>query len=418
MKKPVRLLVIGAGNRGNAYAHYSELHGDLARVVGVAEPQETQRALFADRYKIPAENVFADYREALAKDRFADAVVVAVQDAMHVEAAVPFIQKGYATLLEKPMATDEAGCRKIVRVVRESNILFGVCHVVRYTSYTQQLKSMIDSGLIGEVVSVEHLEPVGYWHQAHSYVRGNWRNEAQSSSMLLAKSCHDLDWLRYIVGARCERVSSFGSLRHFRRECAPKGSSERCLDCGVESNCPYSAKKIYLDRVKQGHTGWPVCILTPCPTPETIAEALRSGPYGRCVYRCDNDVVDHQVVNMEFAGGVTASFTMTAFTSMGGRRTSIFGTRGQLRGDSRTIEHYDFLSDRMETIDTAATDFSAGGGHGGGDYGLMKHFIEAVATDDPGKILSGPQETLESHLMVFAAEKARHSGTVIEVPKE
>jgi predicted dehydrogenase len=231
--------------------------------------------------------------------------------------------------------------------------------------------------------------------------------------MLLAKSCHDIDWIRYIMGARCTAVSSFGTLKHFRKQEQPAGAASRCVDCGVEASCPYSAIKIYIGRVRQGHTGWPVSVLTPEVSEENVMEALRTGPYGRCVYDCDNDVVDNQVVNMLFEGGQTASFTMTCFNKGAHRETHVFGTKGHLHGDGSVIRHYDFLSGEEETIDTNAPDASILGGHGGGDLGLMASFVSAVAEKDGSQILSGPQETLESHLMVFAAEKARKDGTVI-----
>jgi predicted dehydrogenase len=294
-------------------------------------------------------------------------------------------------------------------------VLLAVAHVDRYTPHTVRLKQLVTDGAVGDVVCIQRTEPVGYWHQAHSFVRGNWRNEAESSFMLLAKSCHDIDWLRHIMGVPCRAVSSFGHLKHFRPDEAPAGASERCLDCQVESDCPYSARKIYLGRLALGHTGWPVDVLTPQPTVDSVTAALRDGPYGRCVYHCDNDVVDNQVVNLAFEGDRTASFTMTAFNEAAGRRTEVFGSRGQIRSDGRHIHVFDFLSDNTETIDTAAADASLLGGHGGGDHGLMDSFVRAVADGDPSHILSGPRETLESHLMVFAAERARREQCVVEV---
>ncbi|HAU36745.1 MAG TPA: oxidoreductase, partial [Phycisphaerales bacterium] len=303
----------------------------------------------------------------------------------------------------------------IAAAVKESGILFAVCHVLRYTDYTRRLKAILDEGRIGRIVSIQHLEPVGYWHQAHSFVRGNWRNESESSFMLLAKSCHDLDWLRHVMGLPMRRVSSFGSLMHFRRDCRPAGAADRCLDCGVEAQCPYSAKRIYLERFHAGHTGWPLDVITSDLTEAGVLAALRDGPYGRCVYDCDNDVVDHQVVNIEFDDGPTATFTMTAFTEMSDRKTRIFGTRGRIEGDGRTLRVLDFLTDHEETIDTRAPAGSILGGHGGGDYRLMQGFVAAVGEQDPAKILSGPAETLESHLAVFAAERARREGRVVEI---
>lgn len=238
--------------------------------------------------------------------------------------------------------------------------------------------------------------------------------------MLLSKSCHDLDWLLYVIGGRCTAISSFGNLKHFCRDQKPAeaGEAKHCLDCTYEPRCPYSAVKIYLGRVLRGETGWPVDMLTSDCTAAGVIQALRSGPYGRCVYECDNDVVDHQVVNLLFDRGQTATFTMTAFNRADHRQTRIFGTRGEIYGDGSKIRHFDFLTEREIVVDTEAADSSILGGHGGGDMGLMQAFIGAVAGRDQGKILSGPRETLESHLMVFAAEKARKENRVVNLVEE
>ncbi|MBN1674146.1 MAG: Gfo/Idh/MocA family oxidoreductase [Kiritimatiellae bacterium] len=411
----VKLAVLGAGGRGTAYADYAGKYPQEAQVVAVAEPRAFYRERMASRHGIATGHVFNGWEELLAKGRLADAIIIATQDAMHAAPAVAAAELGYHILLEKPMAPNERDCRRIVGSAIKNGVILAVCHVLRYTAYTRKVKELIDSGLIGEVISLQHLEPVGYWHQAHAFVRGNWRNEAESSPMLLAKSCHDLDWIRYIMNTPCRKVHSFGTLNHFRKACRPAGAAEHCLACAVEPQCPYSAKKIYLGFLRSGRTGWPVNVLTPEVTEAGVTEALQAGPYGRCVYACDNDVVDNQVVSMLFAGGKTASFTMTAFSKMAGRRTTVFGSRGELRGDSSTLEHYDFLTDRTETIDTRASDASIAGGHGGGDTGLMQSFVAAVANEDPSRILSGPEETLETHLMVFAAERARRENRVVDL---
>ncbi len=412
--KVATLIIVGAGDRGTMYAQCAADHPRV-KVVGVAEPREFYRDRIAKMHDIPAENVFTDWQPMAQREKFADAVMVTTQDRLHTAPAVAFAEKGYDMLLEKPMAPTAEECRRIVKAALKSKILFAVGHVLRYTVYTRRIKSMIDSGLIGEVVCVQHLEPVGYWHQAHSFVRGNWANEATSAPMLLAKSCHDLDWIRHIMGCKCLRVSSFGSLYHFRKQQQPEGAASRCVDCAVESQCPYSAKKIYLGRLKAGQTSWPVDVLAEEMTEESVTEAIRTGPYGRCVYECDNDVVDNQVVSMEFEGGKTANFVMTAFNASGGRKTRIFGTRGQIEGDGAIIEHYDFLTDKTERIDTEASDATIMGGHGGGDAALSETFFTALAENDPSKILTGPQETLETHMMVFAAEQSRKENRVVEV---
>ncbi|GMA15257.1 Gfo/Idh/MocA family oxidoreductase (plasmid) [Deinococcus metallilatus] len=415
---PVRLIVVGAGNRGHAYAKYALQHPQDVRIVGVAEPREFQRTQLAAEHGLPPERVWSDWRELLRHPRLADGVIIATQDEQHVEPAVALSGLGYHLLLEKPMAPSAAECVQIVDAVKAAGVMLAVCHVLRYTPYTQALQRVLRSGRIGQIVSVEHLEPVGHTHQAHSFVRGNWRNEEESSFMLLAKSCHDLDWLSYVMGEPCEAVSSFGGLLHFRRENQPPGASDRCLTCPpeVEESCPYSAPRYYLGLVEQGKTGWPVEVITNDPTREGVLRALETGPYGRCVYACDNDVVDHQVVNLRFRSGATASFTMTAFNRGRGRETRIFGTRGEIYGDSRCIHVFDFLTGQTEVIDTqVASDGAITSGHGGGDDGIMAAFVRALATNDPSHILSGPDATLESHLITFRAEEARRKDAVLRM---
>ena len=409
-------MLVGAGSRGAGYAAYARAHPDAVTIVAVAEPRAAVRERIAAEHGLASGMVSADWRALLQLPKLADGVIIATPDALHVEPAIGFAERGYHLLLEKPMAPSADDCRRIVAAVHQRGVMLAVCHVLRYTRYTEQLKALLDSGRIGDLVSLAHLEPVGYWHQAHSFVRGNWGNEARSSSMLLQKSCHDLDWIRHVMGRRCERVSSFGSLAHFRRDQQPVGAADRCLDCGVEASCAYSAPRFYLGRVRGGHTGWPVDVITDDRTEAGVTAALRTGPYGRCVYACDNDVVDHQVVNLEFAGGATASFTMTAFTRQRDRETRIFGTRGELFGNGTTIELHDFLTDRTETVSTdRASDGSIATGHGGGDDRLMAQFVAAIALRDPSQIHSGADDSLETHLMVFAAEAARRDGRVVAV---
>ena len=407
----VKFAVVGAGNRGTVYADFvKRYHG---QVVAVADPVDWRRTRLAHAHRIPSDNIFADWHEMAQRDRFADAVIIATPDRLHLEPALAFAQRGYHMMLEKPMAPTEHDCQRIVQAVLDANIIFAVCHVLRYTDYTRKFDQLLDSGLIGDVVSVQRIEPVGYWHFAHSFVRGSYRREDQSSSMLLAKSCHDIDWICHMMGGPCLAVSSFGALKHYRKENQPEGAAKRCLDCPIEPDCPFSARKIYLGRVAQGRTGWPVNGLVENVTPESVTEALRTGPYGRCVYACDNDVCDNQVVDMLFEGGRTANFMVTGFAESTGRRTSVFGTTGELRGDGNTIRHHDFLTDHTEIIDTRSPDATALGGHGGGDGMLVEHVIQAVATNDRGKLLTGPRETLESHRVVFAAERARRHGCVV-----
>ena len=412
---PVTLAVLGAGNRGNAHGDWALGNPERARVVAVTEPREVRRRRFADRHGLPDDGVFATWQELAGRGRVADAVLICTQDAMHAEPAVAFAELGYHVLLEKPMATTEAGCRRIVEAVERAGVLFAVCHVLRYTPYTALVKQVVDAGRLGQVVSVQHLEPVGFLHQAHSYVRGAWRNQGAATFMLMAKSCHDLDWLQYVVGRSIRRVASFGSLTHFRPENRPAGAADRCLDCGVEPACPYSAVRFYSRCLERG-AGWPLDAVIERSTEDDLLAALRHGPYGRCVYAGDNDVVDHQVVAMEFDGGPTGSFVMTGFNAGGHRRTRLFGTHGELEGDGETVRVHDFLTGTSEVLEARPPgDATAAGGHGGGDWGLMDAFVRAVATGDRSHVLTGPRASLEAHLVVFAAERARRDGVVVTV---
>lgn len=412
----VTLALVGAGLRGLSYARRAHDTGE-GRVVAVAEPDPGRRAAAAREFAVPADRVYTDWTELAAAGPLADAAIVATQDRQHSGPTVALADQGYHILLEKPMATEEAEAEVITAAAERNKIMLAVCHVLRYTPYTRALKGMLDDGTIGRLVSVQHLEPVGWWHQAHSFVRGNWRNSGTSAPMLLTKSCHDIDWLLHLFGRAPRRVGSFGSLTHFRAEDAPKDAAERCLDCPLESTCPYSAKRLYLDCLADADSRfWPLSAVTDDHTEAGVLAALRTGPYGRCVYACDNDVVDHQVVSMEFDDGATCSFTMSAFTPMEHRRTRLMGTRGFLDGDGRSIRRVDFLTGADETVEVGAeAGASAADGHGGGDEALMDAFLAAVATGDAELLRSDAATSLAGHRVVWAAERARVSGTVVDV---
>ncbi len=420
MNPPVTLAIVGAGKRGEAYSDYAKLHPDQLQVVAVAEPRALLRDRLAVMHHLAPERRFDGY-EALAKaGKIADMVAICTQDRMHLAPVEVLAPLGYAILLEKPMSPDPLECEQIIACVKRHGNLFAVCHVLLYTELTMKLREILRAGTIGDIVSVQHLEPVAWWHQAHSFVRGNWRNQTESSFMLLAKSCHDLDWLRHLVNARCERVVSFGSLRHFKASERPAGAADRCWDCQVEETCPYSAKRIYHTHFQRDAVANYIndVITGGRNTLEAVEDALRHGPYGRCVYACDNDVVDNQTVMLEFAGPVTVTFTMTAFTPAIHRTARIFGTRGYIDTDFVRIRVFDFLTE-METVhDTSAKadGATAAAGHGGGDYYIMKAFVHAVATGDRSGIHSGPDETLESHRIVFAAEQSRLERRLVELP--
>lgn len=419
MKTPVTLAIAGAGKRGEAYSEYAKHHPDQLKIVAVAEPRELLRQRLAADYGIAPERCFDGFESMAAAGRVADAVAICTQDRMHLAPVEAFAPQGYAILLEKPLSPDPDEAERIIACVKQHGNLFAVCHVLLYTDLTTKLREILRAGTIGDVVSVQHLEPVGWWHQAHSFVRGNWRNQAESSFMLLAKSCHDIDWLRHIVNARCRRVASFGSLRHFKASEQPAGAADRCWDCqdAVESRCPYSAKRIYHTHFGRDATANYIndVITAGRNTLEAVEDALRHGPYGRCVYACDNDVVDHQTVMLEFDGQVSVNFTMTAFTPTLHRSTRIFGTRGYIDTDFVNIRVFDFLTEQETVHDTRSLGATAAAGHGGGDYNIMRAFVHAVASADTSGIHSGPDATLASHRIVFAAERSRLEHRMVEL---
>ncbi|XP_023697171.2 putative oxidoreductase YteT isoform X1 [Paramormyrops kingsleyae] len=419
MPTQVKVIVVGAGSRGQTYSEFALLHPLRVKVVGVADPNVFACKKLQELHGIADQHVFDDWHGVAQREKFADAVFICTPDRLHKEPAVELARQGYHILLEKPMAVTSRDCSEIVAACIENHVMLTVCHVLRYDPTIHKIKELIDSGAIGDLVHIQHLEPVGFYHFAHSFVRGNWRNEARSSFALLAKSCHDIDLIHHWAGGRrCVKVSSFGSLCHFTKDNKPSGAGDRCLDCPVEASCPYSACKIYLDRVKKGHVRWPVSVLCPSSVPdiETVTEALRRGPYGRCVYSCDNDVCTNQVVNMEFAGGLTAAFTMVAFTEeVCRRKTTIHGSKGELSYDGHRLSVFDFLTQtRTEhTVDIQVLGNFASHGHGVADYHLVDAFVSAVANNDSSLIRSGPEETLASHRLVFEAEQSRREHRVI-----
>ncbi|WP_199509972.1 Gfo/Idh/MocA family protein [Nucisporomicrobium flavum] len=411
---PVTLALVGAGLRGQTYARHAVATG-RARVVAVAEPDPHRRESVAAEFGIDPANVHTDWTGLAAGPRLADAAIVATQDRLHAGPAIRLAEIGYHILLEKPMAPTDEEASAIAEAAVRHGVILAVCHVLRYTAYTKLVKGLVDDGRIGRLVSFDHLEPVGWWHQAHSFVRGHWRRTGTSGPMLLTKSCHDLDWLVHVTGRVPARIASFGSLTHFTAADRPDGAADRCLDCPVEPDCPYSAKRLYFAALADPEQHfWPLGAVTAEATAPALTEALRTGPYGRCVYACDNDVVDHQVVTMEYADGATGTFTMSAFTPMEHRRTRLMGTHGYLEGDGRTVRHVDFRTGREETLDSAALGGpSAADGHGGGDEGLTEAFLAAVEAGDPSLITSDAAQSLASHRVVWAAERARLSGGIV-----
>lgn len=408
--KPVTAVVLGTGSRGSVYAGYAKEHPEQLQIIAVADPREDRRNMLADKLNLSESARFASWQALLAHPRMADCAFVCTLDDDHTEPAIKAMELGYHLLLEKPMSNTEEECRAIVAAAKRTNRTLAVCHVLRYTPFYMTLKNLIDRGEIGEVTTINQIENVGYWHQAHSFVRGNWRTVRETSPMLLQKSCHDMDIILWLMGKDCKRVQSFGSLRHFTAENAPERAPERCLDgCPHAESCPYYAPALYMD---MNRTGWPVDVITTDMSAEGRRKALEEGPYGRCVYHCDNDVVDRQVVNLEFEGGAVATFTMTGLSADFSRQLKIFGTRGQIEADMGTGEIIlQRFGEEKKSI-PIDTDKEASG-HGGGDFGIMQDFLHILRNG--GESRSCAEVSLQSHLICFAAEKSRKEKIVVEL---
>ncbi len=398
-------ITCGAGARGNTYGNYALKFPDELDIVGVAEPIEIRRKRYSEKHNISIKNQFTTWEEFFDKPKMADICIITTPDDLHYGPAMAALEKGYQLLLEKPIAQTWKECNDILQLQKQKNAIVAVCHVLRYAPYYRKIKEILESNRLGQLVSVQHFEPIQYVHMAHSFVRGNWRRKDETNPIILAKSCHDMDMLRWWINKPCNYVSSFGSLSWFKKENAPEGSTKRCTDgCAVESTCPYSALRIYhreriwlhvLDlpeeKEKQG---------------EAILDRLKTGPYGRCVYQCDNDVADHQIVSMEFDDDITANFSMEAFTDYWGRRTRIMGSMGCIVGDEEDLYISDFSTKEVEhwiTKEYAERD----SGHGGGDFGLVSDFLLAVDKNDQSLLTSNLDASMESHLMAFMAEESR-----------
>jgi predicted dehydrogenase len=416
---PITVALIGAGVRG------AEIYGDIirrhplgVRMVAIADVDRERAARGAAMYAEPV-MTYDSGAALLAQPKLADAVIIATPDRTHAELAARAIDRGYHVLLEKPIGinADEV-VALAAAAARAPQLTVTVAHVLRYTEFFRTLKRLLAGGRVGWLVGIQHTENVGYWHFAHSFVRGNWRRTEEASPMILAKACHDLDLIRWFVDAPARAISSIGQRVWFRAENAPAGAAARCTDgCAVEPACPYSAVRFYTERLA-GVTGWPVSALGSDGTPAGVIRALREGPYGRCVYQCDNDVVDHQVVTMEFQNGVVGTLVVSAFTAHNTRTVKLTGSHGEIRGhlDKNEIEIHDFVTGAIETMQPARS----AGTHSGGDEGLIDDFLHRLDRARAGEPVPDAAtslvESIDSHLLAFAAERARLERRIVTLP--
>ena len=419
--KQLSVILIGAGGRGRTYCGQMKQMSDKYKIIAVAEPKERERRNFQKEYDLPDEMCFSDWKEILSRPKMADLAIIATVDNMHYEPAMKAIELGYDLLLEKPVAQTVKECTDIANAAREKGVSVLVCHVLRYTPFYKKVKSIVDSGMIGKIVSVDCTEAIGDVHFSHSYVRGNWHSEEESTPMLLAKSCHDLDIIQWLIGKPCKKVTSFGSLTYFRPENAPEGAPVCCADgtCPIKDTCPYNSERIYVDNLDNF---WGIYIFKHAIqaradiTKDELREALKTSHYGRCVFHADNDVLDNQVVNMEFENGVTATLAVNAFNA-GGRYIRIYGTKGELYAfaSDTSIQVYTFDDKKSHNIPVQETEESITGGHGGGDFGIICDLYDYLCGTYNGVSVADIRVSVANHLIGFAAEEARHTDTVVNV---
>lgn len=406
--KAITAITLGAGNRGNVYGDYAIKYPDELDIVGVAEPIKIRRKRYMKKHDIKRKNSFYTWEDVFKVPKFADAILITTPDDLHYGPCMEALKMGYDILLEKPISPSEQECRDILELSQKTGRIVAVCHVLRYAPYFIKLREIIQSGVLGKVVSMQHFEPIEHVHMAHSFVRGNWHNSVQTAPIILAKSCHDLDIIKWMLDKNCTDIQAFGSLSWFNQKNAPKGSTARCMDgCLHESTCPYSALKIYhRDRQRTYVFDLPE---DKSKHGDAILEYLRTTNYGRCVYKMENDQPDHYTCNMLFEDEVTAGFSMEAFTSYHGRRTRIMGSLGDVVGDMQEFVHTDFLTGEK-------TEWSQkSDGHGGGDWRLVSDWIQAVSEQDKSLLSSTIEASIESHIMGFAAEVSRKEKQVMPV---
>ncbi len=417
MNKPLKIACIGCGARAQTYTALAAAKPQQFEIVAGADPQP-ERVEKVRRISGRADfRGFPDADALLAAGKLADVMIVATQDNDHFRHCTGALRAGYDILLEKPIATRAEEVLEIDRLAREAGRRVMVCFVLRFAAFYRKAKEIADSGALGDIVSIQANEGVMPWHQAHSYVRGHWAVAAKSSPMIVAKCCHDTDILHWLAGRRCRRVASFGSLEFFRRENAPAGAPARCTDgCPAGETCFYNALRYATDM----RNPWLGMVYDRAreASREEIIEWLRGSPWGRCVYRCDNDVVDRQVLAMEFEGGMTGTFTMSAFEN--GRHIEIYGTRGVLKGGETYRKHFEahLVFFPHEGVPIRYTVCAEDGGyelHGGGDPGLV-NALYGEMTRPPGEPLeAGLESTVHSHLIGFAAEEARVTGRTVDL---
>ncbi|MFP4026639.1 MAG: Gfo/Idh/MocA family protein [Candidatus Brocadiia bacterium] len=425
----LKAIIVGAGHRGLLYASYANSHPDRLGIVGVADPDPLRRQKAAEQHDIPADMQWETAQELAAEPRHADFIINATMDHHHVPTSIPLLEAGYDILLEKPFATNEDEMWDLVETARSCDRRVAICHVLRYAPFYAAIRQRVAAGEIGDILNVQLTEHVSYHHMAVGFVRGKWNNEAKChSTMLMAKSCHDLDLMIWVKsGIRPARVASFGSNYQFMPEKAPENAGTRCLvDCPIEEDCLYSARKHYIDHPDRwSFYVWASLEDIENPTIEDKIESLKTdNPFGRCVWKCDNDVVDHQSVVVDFEDGCTGTMNMIGGTAKPGRSIHLVGTEGEIQG---AIEDTTFVIRHIDTrpgheyseeeMDINAMGDTSGvtGGHGGGDLRLVDDFVRVLSGEQPSISWTGLEDSVSGHLIGFAADEAREDNTTVDL---
>ena len=426
----IKVVLVGAGDRANEYSQYALKSPDKMKVVGIVDPDKIRTSIMKERYNVPDENCFNSVEDFVKRDKFADAVINGTMDHLHVQTSIPVLKKGYDMLLEKPFAVNSTELKELVDVVKETGRKVYICHVLRYTKFYSEIKKHLLTGDIGDVISIQLDEHVSYHHMAVSYVRGKWSSEKLCfAPMLLAKSCHDVDILLWMMKeTEPLQVASFGSDFQFGKERKPEGAGSRCMkDCPYVENCIFSAKSNYLAFPRWGQYVWKCLEANKNLTPEQQAESLKTdNRYGRCVWDFERDGnVDHQAVVFNFKNGATGTFSMVGGCAKPERNIHIVGTLGEIKGtfdDSRYVVRK--MSPATSALGYTETVYDlnvkgdmigAAGGHGGGDEKLVYDFLDYLNGQEPSVSCATLEDSVISHRTVFKAMQSKYSGEIVKI---
>ncbi len=413
----VKVAILGLGSRGaTTYGDYLITLNDV-KISAICDIDKDKLNFYQNKYHVEKKDCFLNSEDFFKAGKLADILIIATMDQDHYSQAMKALDLKYHLLLEKPIALNLNQCLDIENKALKNNLYVVVCHVLRYSLFYKKIKEIVNSKILGNIININTTENVGYWHQAHSFVRGNWNNSNKTSPMILQKCCHDFDILNWIIDKKPLNVSSFGSLSLFKKENAPKDSSNYCYDCKIQNNCPYNAVKYYVDSIKNDKDlGWPYDVVVLNPTKDKVLAAIKNGPYGRCVYKCDNNVVDHQIVNIQYEDNITATHTMCAFSKDCYRDIKIFATRGDLIANTlnNTIIYHTFVDNKEFVIDVSklTNDLS---GHMGGDKLMINELLKLI-NKETSQLDSSIEKSVLSHVIAFAAEESRiNKGVVINL---